>query len=140
MRSIDFLNWCKANDIDTEWLGESASQPDETESNRPPAGNAATNRTAPTEHLATKEGLVEAFGCSKQMFENVHKVAWLKDACNEAPPLLFHRSAFRSGESVSPDGCLVGPYKSWSSTGRSVPVFATPASISAYPLTNSGRT
>jgi hypothetical protein len=81
VRPIDFLNWCKANDIRTDWIREleSPSQSDESETSRAPAGNAATSGTT-TLHLATKEELVEAFGCPKQMFENVHKIAWLKEA------------------------------------------------------------
>jgi hypothetical protein len=81
VRPIAFLNWCKANDIDTEWLREleAPSQPNESDSNQPQTGNAATSGTT-TLHLATKEELVEAFGCPKQMFENVHKIAWLKEA------------------------------------------------------------
>jgi hypothetical protein len=81
VRPIDFLNWCKANGIDTDWLRElePASQPGESNSIQPQAG-AATNGTATTQHLATKEELVEAFGCPMQMFENVHKITWLKEA------------------------------------------------------------
>jgi hypothetical protein len=82
VRPIDFLNWCKANDIRTDWIREleAPSQPNESDSNQPQTGNAATNGTTTTQHLATKEELVEAFDCPEQMFENVHKIAWLKEA------------------------------------------------------------
>lgn len=81
VRPIDFLNWCKANDIRTDWIRELEAplHLDEREANRAPAGNAATSGTT-TVHLATREQLVEAFGCPKEMFENVHKIAWLKEA------------------------------------------------------------